>query len=332
METMKVGILGAGGIAVSMARTIAGLTDVENYAIGSRDIKKAKEFAEKNGISAAYGSYEERLADPAVDLVYIALPHSHHCEWTIKALEAGKNVLCEKAFAVNAVEAEKMISLARDKNLLLAEAIWTRYMPSRRIIDDIIQSGVIGELKTVSANLGYKIDHNRRLVDPALAGGSLLDLTVYPLNFASMVWGDNIQRIAANCVYTDTGVDGQDNVMIEYEDGRMASLFTTIYELTDRRGIVYGTNGRIEVENINNPEKITVYAETEKGMSVKEYAVPKQITGYEYEVIACKKAIEEGLNECPEMPHAQTIKIMKQMDEIRRQFGIVYPMEGIVNE
>ena len=329
---MKVGILGAGGIAVSMARTIAGLTDVENYAIGSRDIKKAKEFAEKNGISAAYGSYEELLADPAVDLVYIALPHSHHCEWTIKALLAGKNVLCEKAFAVNAVEAEKMIALAKDKNLLLAEAIWTRYMPSRRIIDDIIQSGVIGKLKTVSANLGYKIDHNRRLVDPALAGGSLLDLTVYPLNFASMVWGDNIKRIVANCVYTDTGVDGQDNVMIEYEDGRMASLFTSIYELTDRRGIVYGTNGRIEVENINNPEKITVYAETELGMSVKEYAVPKQITGYEYEVLACKRAIEEGLSECPEMPHAQTIEIMKQMDEIRRQFGIVYPMEGIVNE
>ena len=327
MGIMNVGILGAGGIAVSMARTIAGLTDVCNYAIGSRDLKKAEEFAEKNGISVAYGSYEELLADPAVDLVYIALPHSHHCEWTIKSLEAGKNVLCEKAFAVNTAEAEKMIAYARGKKLVLAEAIWTRYMPSRKIIDDIIQSGVIGELKTVSANLGYKIDHNRRLVDPALAGGSLLDLTVYPLNFASMVWGDNIKRTVASCVYTETGVDGQDNVMIEYEDGRMASLFTTIYELTDRRGIVYGTKGRIEVENINNPEKITVYAETENGMSIKEYAVPKQITGYEYEVLACKRAIEEGLIECPEMPHAQTIEIMKQMDEIRRQFGIVYPME-----
>ena len=325
---MKVGIMGAGSIAGKMAETIAGLNDVENYAICSRDIEKSKAFAEKFGMTKAYGSYEEMLADPAVDLVYIALPHSHHCEWTIKSLEYGKNVLCEKAFAINTAETREMLRVAEEKKLLLTEAIWTRYMPSRKMIDEIIASGVIGELKTVSANLGYKIDHVKRLTDPALAGGSLLDLTVYPLNFASMVWGDEIERIEASCTYTDTGVDGQDTVMLAYKDGRMASLFTTIYSLTDRRGIIYGTNGFIEVKNINNPEKILVYTMENSGLVLsKEYDVPAQITGYEYEVLACKKALEEGRIECEEMPHAETIRIMEQMDEIRKQFKIVFPQE-----
>ncbi len=326
---MKVGILGAGGIAVKMAETISYLKDVENYAIASRSLEKAKQFAASNHIAKAYGSYEELLEDEKVDLVYIALPHSHHYEWTIKALNAGRNVLCEKAFAVNTSQAEEMIRVAKEKNLLLAEAIWTRYMPARKLIDEIISSGEIGELKTVSANLGYRISGNDRLTNPALAGGCLLDLTVYPLNFASMVWGDDIKRFVSSCVYTDTGVDGQDTVMVEYNDGRMASLFTTMYELTDRKGMIYGTKGWIEVRNINNPEGIKVCSFDEKGKaSIRIVEVPSQYTGYEYEVLACKKAIEEGHIECKEMPHSETIEIMRQMDEIRRQLGIVYPIEG----
>ncbi len=321
---MNIGTLGAGGIAVKMAMTVARMKDVRNYAIASRDIEKARRFAEENGFTKAYGSYDELLSDPAVDLVYIALPHSHHHEWTIKALNAGKNVLCEKAFSVNAGQAKEMTELAKEKGLLLAEAIWTRYMPSRELIKAVIDEGTIGELKTLSANLGYKIDHVKRIMDPALAGGSLLDLTVYPLNFASMFFGDDIKRIAASCVFTETGVDGQDTVMIEYKDGRMASLFTTIYQLTDRRGVIYGTKGRIEVENINDPEKITVFYQADNGETVvKTIPVPEQISGYEYEVLACKKAIEEGKTECPDMPHAETIEIMRQMDEIGRQFKIV---------
>ena len=326
---MKVGILGAGGIAVKMAETISYLKDVENYAIASRSLEKAKQFAASNHIAKAYGSYEELLEDEKVDLVYIALPHSHHYEWTIKALNAGRNVLCEKAFAVNTSQAEEMIRVAKEKNLLLAEAIWTRYMPARKLIDEIISSGEIGELKTVSANLGYRISENDRLTNPALAGGCLLDLTVYPLNFASMVWGDDIKRFVSSCVYTDTGVDGQDTVIVEYNDGRMASLFTSMYELTDRKGMIYGTKGWIEVRNINNPEGIKVCSFDEKGeASIRIVEVPSQYTGYEYEVLACKKAIEEGHIECKEMPHSETIEIMRQMDEIRRQLGIVYPIEG----
>lgn len=325
---MKIGILGAGGIAVTMARTIAEMEEVQRYAIGSRSIEKAKNFADKYGFEKAYGSYEELLSDPEVELIYIALPHSHHHQWTLASLEAGKHVLCEKAFAVNEKQTREMIEKAESKGLLLAEAIWTRYMPSREIITRIVEKGTIGQVKTVSANLGYKIDRVERMVKPELAGGCLLDLTVYPLNFASMVWGDDIKRIAASCVMTDTGVDGQDTIMIEYRDGRMASLFTTMYARTNRLGVIIGTDGYIEVENINNPQQIRVYSTADgEPELIDSIDVPEQISGYEYEIRACIKAIKEGKTECPEMPHSQTIQIMCQMDEIRRQFGIVYPFE-----
>ncbi|MBO6146308.1 MAG: Gfo/Idh/MocA family oxidoreductase [Lachnospiraceae bacterium] len=325
---MKLAILGAGGIAGVMAGTVAKMDGVENYAIGSRDIAKAKTFAEQYGMQKAYGSYEELLADPEVELVYVAVPHSHHHQWTMAALNAGKHVLCEKAFAVNERQTREMIELSEKTGLLLAEAIWTRYLPSRRMITEIIERGDIGRVRTVSANLGFRIDMNERMIRPELAGGCLLDLTVYTLNFASMVWGDDIKDIKASCVMTDTGVDGQDTVMIEYQDGRMASLFTTMHTLTNRMGLICGTDGYIEVQNIINPEQIRVYSPDRNGPELKAcYEVPEQITGYEYEVLACKKAIEEGRIECPEMPHSQTIQIMCQMDRIRKQFGIVYPNE-----
>ena len=325
---MRVGYIGAGGIAEKMATTVARMDGVENYAVAARDPERAREFAERWGFSRAYGSYEELLADPAVDLVYIALPHSHHHRWTIAALEAGRHVLCEKAFAANERQAREMVACARGRGLLLAEAIWTRYMPSRQIIDDIIASGEIGEVTTVAANLGYRVCSNARMTDPALAGGALLDLTVYPLNFASMVLGNGIRRIAASMVPTETGVDGQDSVMIEYESGQMASLFTTMFALTDREGQILGTKGLITVENINNPQVIRVWSSD--GLSralTREIPVPEQISGYEYEVLACKRAIEAGAVECPEMPHAETLELMRQMDQIRSQFGIVFPFE-----
>ncbi len=325
---MKVGLLGAGGIAGTMAETIARMKDVQNYAVASRDLAKAEDFSRRHRIEKAYGSYEEMLADDQVDLVYIATPHSHHHEWTMAALNAGKNVLCEKAFAANAAQAKEMIDLARSKKLLLAEAIWTRYMPSRTMIREIIDRGDIGEVRTVSSNLGYPISNVARMIRPELAGGCLLDLTVYTLNFTSMILGNGFTRLEAFMIPTGTGVDGQDSVFLEYPDGKMAVMMTTMYSRTDRRGVIYGTDGLIEVENINNPQKISVYASTPSGPELRqELTPPAQISGYEYEVEACMKALQEGRIECPEMPHAETLEIMRQMDEIRKRFGIVFPFE-----
>ena len=328
MKTMRMGYLGAGNISGQMAETVARMGEVENYAVAARDPERAQEFAGRWGFSRAYGSYEELLADPDVDLVYVALPHSHHHRWTIAALEAGHHVLCEKAFAANERQARDMVACAREHGLLLAEAIWTRYMPSRNMIDKIVASGEIGEVTTVAANLGYRVCDNARMIDPALAGGALLDLTVYPLNFASMVLGNKIRRIAASMVAAPTGVDGQDSVMIEYESGQMASLFSTMYAMTDREGQILGTKGFVTVGNINNPQVIRVYASD--GLTrelTREIAVPEQISGYEYELLSCKRAIETGALECPEMPHAETLELMRQLDEIRCQFGIVFPFE-----
>ena len=272
----------------------------------------------RGGQHVSYGSYEEMLADPKVDLVYIAVPHSHHHRWTLAALSAGKNVLCEKSFAASEAQSREMIELAEKKQLLLTEAIWTRYQPSRKIIDEAVKSGIIGNIRTVSANLGYPISHVERMQRPELAGGSLLDLSVYVLNFASMVLGDSIRKLTATCVKTDTGVDGQDNFCLEYEK----------YVPTNRMGLICGDKGFIEVENINNPQKITAFRQKGSGKTeIASWNVPKQITGYEYEVRASIKAIEEGRIECPEMPHSETLEIMRQMDEARKQFGIVFPFE-----
>ena len=319
---MKLGILGAGGIASTMAKTVAGMKDVEAYAVAARDLERARVFAQKYEVKKAYGSYEEMLADDEVELVYIATPHSHHYLHAKMCLEAGKNVLCEKAFTVNAEQAQKLFDLAKEKKLLITEAIWTRYMPSRKLINDIIESGVIGEVTAVTANLSYTVSHVERIRKPELAGGALLDVGVYPINFASMVLGDKVKDVKATAIFQN-GVDILDSIAMVFEGDRMATLQCGAREISDRMGSIFGTRGYMQVQNINNPEKITVFDTEHK--EVASYVVPEQISGYEYEVESCMKAIQEGKLECPEMPHAETIRIMKIMDDIRKSWNYEIP-------
>ena len=319
---MKLGILGAGGIASTMAKTVAGMKDVEAYAVAARDLGRAQVFAQKYEVKKAYGSYEEMLADDEVGLVYIATPHSHHYLHAKMCLEAGKYVLCEKAFTVNAEQAQKLFDLAKEKKLLITEAIWTRYMPSRKMINDIIKSGVIGEVTAVTANLSYTVSHVERIRKPELAGGALLDVGVYPINFASMVLGDKVKDVKATAIFQN-GVDILDSIAMVFEGDRMATLQCGAREISDRMGSIFGTRGYMQVQNINNPEKITVFDTEHK--EVASYVVPEQISGYEYEVESCMKAIQEGKLECPEMPHAETIRIMKIMDDIRKSWNYEIP-------
>lgn len=323
---MKVAILGAGNIARSMAAAVKGLGDlVTAYAVASRDLAKAEAFAREWGFQKAYGSYEEMAEDPEVDLVYVATPHSHHYAHAKLCIERGKAVLCEKAFTMNASQARELAALAREKGVLLAEAIWTRYMPSRKMIDDLVAGGAVGKVTSLQANLGYVLDHVERMRRPELAGGALLDLGVYPINFASMVFGTRVKRVTATCVKLDTGVDAQDSITLEYEDGRMAYLYATMLAQSDREGVINGDKGYIEVQNINNCEEIRVF-DLDRKMTAR-YEVPAQINGYEYEVLACRDALARGALECPQMPLDETIRIMELMDEIRAGFGIVYPGE-----
>ena len=327
----NVAILGCGSIAHTMARTLKGMRDAGEsvclYAAASRDLARAEAFAREEGFEKAYGSYEEMAADPAVDLVYIASPHSHHAEHMKLCIEHGKAILCEKSFTANAAQAREVLALAREKGVLVAEAIWTRYMPSRKIISDLIASGTLGEVKLLTANLHYAIDHIRRIREPELAGGALLDVGVYPLNFCSMFFGNYPERIESTVQLIDTGVDASENFSFYYADGRVAQMHAGTACRSDRRCSICGTKGYIVVENVNNPEKITLYLAEENHEIAHDIEIPKQISGYEYQVRACMKALTEGAIECPDMPHSETIRVMELMDELRAQWGVKYPFE-----
>lgn len=322
---MKFAILAPGKIAGKMAKAVSGILDIEKYAVASRSLERARDFAKEWNFEKAYGSYEEMLKDPEVELVYVASPHSHHFEHAKMCLEAGKHVLVEKAFTVNAAQARELISLSREKGLLLAEAIWTRYMPSRKMIKDLIDGGAIGKVTSLTANLGYILPHIERLQNPELAGGALLDLGLYPINFALMVMDGEVVDVQSTAVLSPKGVDWMNSMTLTFEGGRMAVLHSTMLALTDRQGTIYGDEGFLEVQNINNCEEIRVY-DKDRNL-VETHAVPEQINGYEYEVIACVKAIREGKIQCEEMPHSETLRVMTLMDRMRSQWGMKYPWE-----
>ena len=325
MGVLNVGIMGTGRIASVLAETMVQMPEVCLYGAASRSLEKAEDFAARFSIKKAYGSYEELAADSEVQLIYIATPHSEHSRNARLCLEHGKHVLCEKSFAANYSQAKEMIDLAQEKNLMITEAMWVRYMPMADTLKEVLASGIIGEPMTLTANLAYLVSDKHRIVAPELAGGALLDVGVYTLNFASLVFGDEITDITSSVIKTETGVDAQNSITLLYPGGKMAVLNSSIQVLSDRQGIIYGTKGFLVVENINNFESICVY-NTDRQL-VSSYQRPEQITGYEYQVLASKDAIEQGWTECPQMPHQTTLHVMKVMDELRRQWGIRYPFE-----
>lgn len=325
MKKLKVGILGAGNIAETMAKTLKAMRLAQAYAVAAREQARAQSFADKFGIKKAYGSYEAMLADEKVDLIYIAIPHSHHYEHARMCIDYGKPVLVEKSFMVNAGQAEALLAYAEEKKVFVTEAIWPRYMPFLKTIREVIDSGIIGEPKFLSANLSYAISEVPRLIQKELAGGALLDVGVYTVHFAGMIFGAEIEKVSAVCTYTDTGVDEQDSITLTYRDGRMAVLNCSMLCRGDRKGMIHGTKGYVVIENINNFESMSVFDSNSKKIAA--YKRPKQLTGFEYQVAACEEAIRKGWLEYPDIPHAETIRIMKLMDTIRGQFGICFPME-----
>lgn len=322
---MKIGILGAGNIANVLAKTMIKMKDVNLYAVASRDLNKAKDFASRYKIEKAYGSYEELAKDPDVELIYIATPHSHHFEHMALCINNGKNVLCEKSFTLNAEEAKKIKDLCDEKKVYVAEAIWTRYMPSRSIINQLLSSGIIGKVTFVTANLSYDIDGNERIMNPALAGGALLDVGVYGINFFLMHLGKEIDKIESSVQMTDTGVDAQESITFFYKDGTMAVTTHSIYGRSDRHGVFVGDKGYIVVDNINNPLVIEVFDTNDK--KIKRIRVPKQISGYEYEIKEAIDCIKSNSYESVSMPLSESIFVMKIMDSIRKQWNMVYPKE-----
>ena len=328
---MNVGIIGSGWIAEKMAITLQGLAknpatcDIKAYAIASRTQEKADAFAKQWGFEKAYGSYEALVEDPDVDLVYIATPHSHHYANTKMALEHGKACLVEKAFTANAREAKELLDIAHEKKIFIAEAIWTRYQPIREMILDVIKSGRIGEPRLVYASLGYQMETKERILRPDLCGGALLDLGVYSINFVRMFVGGDWKEIKSQCVKSHTGMDMHDSISVIYNNGIMANMQASTLCINDKHGIISCSQGYIEVDNINNPQRAQVF--DADGQRIYDIHCPKQFTGYEYQVIACRDAIKQGLLVTPYMSHEETLEIMQIMDGLRKEWGVVYPMD-----
>ena len=325
MKRIKFGILATGNIANSMAKAVQQLEEVECYAAASRSYEKAKDFADKWGFEKAYGSYEELVNDPEVELIYVASPHSHHYPHAKLCLEHGKHVLLEKAFTVNVSQAEELIALSKEKGLLLAEAFWPRYMPTRKILDDLIAQGEIGEVHAVMADFGAPLSHVERMWNPELAGGALLDLGVYPINFALQIFKSSVQKIQSDAVMSPLGVDHMNGITLTFADNKIAVLHSNMLACMGNRGVVYGDKGFIELYEINNPMGIRIFNENKELTA--SYPAPEQINGYEYEVLACVRAIKAGQIECEEMPHSETLRLMKILDEIRGQWGFKLPCE-----
>lgn len=322
---MKFGIIATGTMAQVFVDTLKQVEGVELYAVASRSLDKAITFKEKNNFEKAYGSYLELVEDDNVEIVYIATPHSNHYDDMKMCIEHHKPILCEKAFTINASQAREIQRLAKQNNVFVAEAIWPRYMPSRKLINDVIESGVIGTPKILTGNLSYIIYQNKRIVDINLAGGALLDVGVYGINFALMHFGNDIKKIDTSVMMTPTGVDGQETITIHYNDGRMAVLTHGIYSRSDRKGIIYGDKGYIVVENINNPQSITAYDTDDKQLL--HIDVPKQISGYEYEIKECMDCIKQGKLEADSIPLEDSVEMMEIMDNIRKSYNLVYPQE-----
>ena len=326
MAKLRVGILGAGRIAAIMADTLSKMREAEAYGVASRSLEKAQSFALEHGVSHAYGSYEDMLEDDAIDLVYVATPHNFHHAQGKMCIDHGKPVLMEKPFCVNEKEAEDLLDYAKKHKVFIAEAMWVRYMPMAKTISDLLKKGLIGEPKYMTANLSYAITDKERMTSPELAGGALLDVGVYALNFAYMFFGhEDILDVSATAVKTGLGVDAANSVTITYKDGRMAQLASSMECVGDRMGCIHGTKGFMVVENINNFQSVTVYDNEYRKVLRKK--CPRQITGYEYEVKAAKAALKWKKTEVKEMPHEETLRIMHLMDQIRRQIGVKYPFE-----
>jgi predicted dehydrogenase len=326
VQTVRWGIIGAGSIAKSLCRGVSSSREGHQViAVGSRDQAKADAFADEFSIPNRHDSYEALVADPEVDVVYVATPHSFHQEHTLLALDAGKPVLCEKPFAINAREAEDMVARAREKGLFLMEAMWTRFFPLMAQVRQLLKEGAIGEPRMVHADFGFRGGFNPqgRLFNPELGGGALLDVGVYPVSFASMVFGEP-QRIASMATMGETGVDEQSAMLFGYESGAMSVLSTAVRTNTPHAATIMGTDGRIAIHAPWwKPERMTIT----RGQETEEVNVGADANGFVYEVEEVGRCLRAGRTESETLPLDETLAVMRTLDRVREPWGLRYPGE-----
>lgn len=325
--TVRWGILGPGNIARSFATALREGTRQEVVAVGSRSVERARGFADEFGVPAAYGSYEDLVAGPDVDVVYVASPHSEHRDHALLALQAGKPVLVEKSFTRNAGEAREVLDASARHGLFAMEAMWTRFLPHMDVVRQAVETGLLGEVLTVMADHGQLLhpDGPERLSSPHLAGGSLLDLGVYPLSFTSMVLG-SFASITAVGHLTDEGVDAQLGVTVTGEAGPLGLVGSSMVTKTPTTAVVAGTSARLEIEgDFYSPQPVRLL--TPSGRELDRYEPEVRDHGFRYEAAEVARCLHHDALESPLMPHAETLRVMEAMDEVRRQVGVRYPGE-----
>lgn len=325
MSNFSWGILGPGGIAQAFAKDLSFIEGHTIGAVGSRTISNAQKFASSFG-GTAYGSYEELVADSTIDAIYVATPHPAHHDNVILALNAGKPVLCEKPFAVNAKQAQAMVDTAAKNQVALMEAMWARFLPHYAKVREIVASGVLGPILSIHADHGQRLADRgiARLVEPQLAGGALLDLGIYPISFAHMILG-NPTSITSTAVMTEQGVDAQTSMIFTYDTGAQAVLTTTMIEQTPCRAVVAGLHGWLEIDRtFYNPASMRVVL---NDGSVTEY--PSTYTGHglREQAESFKHIVQSGALESEVLTWKDTVDIMKSMDTVRSQIGLKYPFE-----
>ena len=322
------GILGTGAIAKKFVTGLKSVPDAQIAAIGSRKQDTADAFAKEFGASKAHASYEALASDPEVDAIYVSTPHQLHCVNTLLCLDHGKAVLCEKPFAINTREAQQMVSRAREKKRFLMEAMWTRFLPAMAQARKWIAEGRIGEPRMVMADFGFRGDLNAdsRLFAPEYGGGSLLDVGIYPLSFASMIFGGKKPHAITGSAHLGaTGVDEQAAYVLTYDAGRLAVLASAVRTETPYDAYVLGTEGRIQ---LHSPFWCTTKATLKIGENEPTvFEQPHQGNGYEYQAMEVMRCLRAGETESPGMPLAESIVLMETMDVLRAQWGLKYPMD-----
>lgn len=326
METKKIkwGIIGLGNIAQQFARDLQLVQDAELVAVGSRNSKNAKEFASKNGVEKAYGCYEDVMKDPEISIIYIATPHDSHAELSIKCLEHGKHVLCEKPIALNFVQASKMIAASKKANRFLMEALWTRFNPSFQEVLQKVQNDVLGEITYVNADFAFLVDiPKNRLTDIQNGGGTLLDIGIYPLFLSYMVLGIP-DKILATANFMKTGADKQTSMILQYKNAH-AVLHSSFVASSNMVATISGTKGKINMH--------PVWHETQGYSMIKnnhevDYNFPTKGKGFTYEIEECHACIRQEKIESSKWSHQNSLDLISMIDVVKKQIGLQFPSEN----
>ncbi|MEE1842560.1 Gfo/Idh/MocA family oxidoreductase [Streptomyces sp. NPDC007076] len=330
--TVRWGVLATGGIAAAFTEDLRSMPDMEVVAVASRTDASARAFAQRFGIPRAYGGWAGLAADEEVDVVYVATPHSAHREAAALCLEAGKHVLCEKAFTLNAREADELVKLARDRGLFLMEAMWTYCNPVIRRMTGLVRDGAIGEIRSVQADFGLAgpFGPGHRLRDRALGGGALLDLGVYPVSFAHLLLGEP-DRVQADAVLSPEGVDLHTAMVLGWsEAGASALLNCSIVADTPQTAAVTGTKGRIEFpRGFFYPERFVLHRAGHEPEEFTAGAAGAGLRGLQFEQAEVVRALRAGETESPLVPLDGSLAVMRTLDAVRDRIGVRYPADGL---